>query len=147
MTIATVLKEKGAYIVSVAPDATLEEVAHVIATRRIGAVVVLDDHRRLVGIVSERDLVKGLSQKGAKLLEMKAADIMTRDVSVVDPTTPVNVAMEIMDHGYFRHLPVCSREGELLGLVSIRDLVKYRMMQDKHDFESMKAYVFRVGNG
>ena len=146
MTIATVLKEKGAYIISVTPEARLEEVAQLIATRRIGAVVVLDANRRLVGIISERDLVKGLAQRGPKVLDMLAQDIMTRDVSVVDPTTPVGVAMEIMDHGYFRHLPVCSRDGELLGLVSIRDLVKYRMMQDKHDFESMKAYVFRVGN-
>ena len=113
-------------------------------TQTARPVVVLDTNRRLVGIISERDLVKGLAQRGPKVLEMLAQDIMTRDVSVVDPTTPVGVAMEIMDHGYFRHLPVCSRDGELLGLVSIRDLVKYRIMLHQHDVENMKAYVTRM---
>jgi len=144
MTIATVLKEKGASIISVMPETGMEEVAHIISTRRIGAVVVMDDQKKLVGILSERDVVKALAQRGAKVLELKAQDIMTREVTMVDPSTPVDLAMEIMDRGYFRHLPVCTREGELLGIVSIRDLVKYRIMLHQHDVESMKAYVTRM---
>ena len=144
MTIAAVLKEKGASIISVAPDTGMAEVAHVIATRRIGAVVVMDQDRKLVGILSERDVVKALSQRGTAVLDLKAADIMTRDVTMVDPTTPVDLAMEIMDRGYFRHLPVCTKDGALMGIVSIRDLVKYRIMLHQHDVESMKAYVTRM---
>ena len=144
MTIAAVLKEKGASIISVTPETGMAEVAHVIATRRIGAVVVMDAARKLVGILSERDVVKALSQRGTAVLELKAADIMTRDVTMVDPNTPVDLAMEIMDRGYFRHLPVCTKDGELAGIVSIRDLVKYRIMLQQHDVESMKAYVTRM---
>jgi CBS domain-containing protein len=144
MTIASVLKDKGASIISVTPETPMAEVAHVISTRRIGAVVVMDTARKLVGILSERDVVKALAQRGAAVLELKAEDIMTRDVTMVDPSTPVDVAMEIMDRGYFRHLPICTKEGELLGIVSIRDLVKYRIMLQQHDVESMKAYVTRM---
>jgi CBS domain-containing protein len=144
MTIAAVLKDKGASIISVAPETPMAEVAHVISTRRIGAVVVLDASKKLVGILSERDVVKALAQRGAAVLELRAQDIMTRDVTMVDPATPVDVAMEIMDHGYFRHLPVCVEGGTLLGIVSIRDLVKYRIMLQQHDVESMKAYVTRM---
>ena len=115
-----------------------------ISTRRIGAVVVMDADKKLVGILSERDVVKALAQQGTKVLELTAGDIMTRNVTMVDPSTPVDVAMEIMDRGYFRHLPICTKEGELLGIVSIRDLVKYRIMLHKHDVESMKAYVTRM---
>ena len=144
MTIAAVLKEKGISIISVAPETGMAEVAHVIATRRIGAVVVMDAAGKLVGILSERDVVKALSQRGAAVLDLKAEDIMTRDVTMVDPTTPVDLAMEIMDRGYFRHLSVCTKDGELTGIVSIRDLVKYRIMLHQHDVESMKAYVTRM---
>jgi len=144
MTIAAVLKDKGASIISVVPETPMAEVAHVISTRRIGAVVVMDAARRLVGILSERDVVKALAQRGAGALELKAEDIMTRDVTMVDPSTPVDLAMEIMDRGYFRHLPVCTKDGALMGIVSIRDLVKYRIMLHQHDVESMKAYVTRM---
>jgi len=144
MTIAAVLKEKGASIISVAPETPIPEVAHVISTRRIGAVVVLDRAGLLVGILSERDVVKALAQRGAAVLDLRAQDIMTRDVTMVDPATPVDVAMEIMDRGYFRHLPVAVQDGKLLGIVSIRDLVKYRIMLHQHDLESMKAYVTRM---
>jgi CBS domain-containing protein len=144
MTIAAVLKQKGAAIISVAPETGMADVAHVITAQRIGAVVVMDAARKLVGILSERDVVKALSQRGAAVLDLKAADIMTRDVTMVDPTTPVDLAMEIMDRGYFRHLPVCTKDGDLAGIVSIRDLVKYRIMLQQHDVESMKAYVTRM---
>jgi len=144
MTIASVLKDKGASIISVTPETPMAEVAHVISTRRIGAVVVMDTARKLVGILSERDVVKALAQRGAAVLELKAEDIMTRDVTMVDPSTPVDVAMEIMDRGYFRHLPVSTMDGTLMGIVSIRDLVKYRIMLHQHDVESMKAYVTRM---
>ncbi|HEY0418498.1 MAG TPA: CBS domain-containing protein [Acetobacteraceae bacterium] len=73
MTIAAVLREKGASIISVAPETGMAEVAHVIATRRIGAVVVMDAARKLVGILSERDVVKALSQRGSAVLDLKAA--------------------------------------------------------------------------
>ena len=144
MTVATVLKAKGNAVISVTPKTPIPEVAGIIASRRIGAVVVLDDAGRLVGILSERDVVKALAERGAAMLSLRAEDLMTRNVTMVDPATPVDVAMEIMDNGYFRHLPICTQDGKLMGIVSIRDLVKYRIMLHQHDVESMKAYVTRM---
>jgi CBS domain-containing protein len=142
MTIATVLKDKGSAVISVAPETPIPDVARTIASRRIGAAVVLEPAGQVVGILSERDVVKAVAERGASALELAARDLMTRDVTMVAPETPVDAAMEIMDKGYFRHLPVCTKAGELI--VSIRDLVKYRIMLHKHDVESLKAYVTRM---
>jgi CBS-domain-containing membrane protein len=74
---------------------------------------------------------------------MAAEELMTRDVIMIGPDTPVEAALEIMDQGYFRHLPVCDTDGSLLGIVSIRDLVKFRFAKQEHDVEALKAYVTR----
>jgi CBS domain-containing protein len=142
MTVAAVLRQKGHSVISVPPEASVSAVADVIATQRIGAVVVLDPQRAMLGIVSERDVVKALSAHGAGVLGLTAADLMTRSVISATPETTVDQAMEIMDKGYFRHLPVLEG-GKLSGIISIRDLVKYRMMLQQHEVESMKAYVAR----
>jgi CBS domain-containing protein len=142
MTVAAVLRQKGSAVISVAPEASVAEVADIITTHRIGAVVVLDPARKMLGIVSERDVVKALSAHKAAVLQLTAADLMTRSVITATPETTVDRAMEIMDHGYFRHLPVIE-DDRLAGIISIRDLVKYRMMLQEHEVESMKAYVAR----
>lgn len=145
MTLAAVLRQKGRAVVSVSPDASVAAVAEIITSQRIGAVVVVDTEQHLLGIVSERDVVKALSAYGAEVLHRKAADLMTRDVVTGTPETSVDQAMEIMDKGYFRHLPVLEG-GRLAGIISIRDLVKYRMMLQEHEVESIKAFVVRGGN-
>jgi CBS domain-containing protein len=142
MTIAAVIREKGRNVVSVAPDAGIAEIAAIIASRRIGAVMVLADHGGLAGIVSERDVVKALAKHGTKVLELTASDLMTRNVTTVDMHTSIDHAMEIMDAGYFRHLPVLDG-GELAGIVSIRDLVKHRITMHQRDLEVLKAAVQR----
>jgi CBS domain-containing protein len=140
MTVAAVIRQKGRNVVSVSPDAGIAEVAAIIASRRIGAVVVLTDQGGLAGIVSERDVVKALAKHGAKVLELTASDLMTRQVTTVSMQTTVDQAMEIMDAGYFRHLPVVDG-GELAGIISIRDLVRYRVMLHQRDVEALKAFV------
>ena len=144
MTIAAVIREKGRNVVSVAPDAGIAEIAAIIASRRIGAVMVLADHGGLAGIVSERDVVKALARHGTKVLELTASDLMTRNVTTVSIRTSIDQAMEIMDAGYFRHLPVIE-DGELAGIVSIRDLVKHRITLHQRDLERLKAAVQRPG--
>lgn len=144
MTIAVVLKQKGDDVISAGPETPMAEIAHIIASRRIGAVVVLEPPGRLVGIVSERDVVTALATYGAAALDLPARDLMTRDVTTVTPETTVDTAMEVMDSGYFRHLPVCAPDGMLKGIVSIRDLVKHKIMLHQHDVESLKAYVTRM---
>jgi CBS domain-containing protein len=143
MTVGAVLKNKNSNtIISVEPTATMLEVAEVISARRIGAVLVLTQDGGVAGIVSERDVAKGLARHGAKILEMQAQDLMTRVVTTATPKTTVDEAMSIMDAGYFRHLPVLD-EGKLIGIISIRDLVKYRIMLHEHDVENLKGYIAR----
>lgn len=144
MTVAAVLKQKGSDVVSVAPDAPVSEIADIIATRRIGAVVVLDPDRKLLGIVSERDLVKALAKFGASVLEVKAEQLMTREVQTAVLQTTLNQALQIMDAGYFRHLPVVE-DGVVMGIISVRDVVKYTMMVREHEVDVLKAYVGRSG--
>lgn len=146
MTIGAVIRQKGRNVISVTPTASVTEIVAIISSRRIGAVVVLTEDGGLAGIVSERDVVKALGKHGAKALEMSAADLMTRDVVTVTAHTTVDHALEIMDAGYFRHLPVLE-DGHLAGIISVRDLVKFRIMQHQHEVELMKAYVARENYG
>lgn len=145
MTVAAVLRQKGSAVISVLPGNLVAEAAEIISRRRIGAVVVCDDQGRLVGILSERDVVRGLTQHGAALLGMAVEALMTHAVQVVGPETSVDEAMEIMDAGYFRHLPVRGADGRLCGIVSIRDLVRYRITAQQSDVESLQAYVMGRG--
>ena len=140
MTVAAILKHKGYKVVTVEPGATIAEVAEVLSERRLGAVLVVDEAERLLGIVSERDIVQCLGQHGARTLEMAAADLMTRSIQTATPSMSVGQAMEAMTAGRFRHLPVVEH-GVLVGLVSIGDVVKARIMQQAHEVDSLKAYV------
>jgi CBS domain-containing protein len=145
MTVAAVLKQKGNAIISVTPSATIQDVAELITNRRIGALVVTDPDQQIVGIVSERDVVKAIALHKAAALGMTAAQLMTRNPITASLDTSVDEAMQIMDTGYFRHLPVID-QGKLVGIISVRDLVKYRIMQQKADLENLTSYVFRIGS-
>ena len=144
MTVGAVLKSKGGGgVVSVEPSATIHEIAEIIASRRIGAVLVLTDTGNVAGIVSERDVVKALAGHREAALSMRADALMTRNVTTVTSSTTVVEAMNIMDAGYFRHLPVVNN-GRLDGIISIRDLVKFRIMLHEQDLDMMKAYIARM---
>jgi CBS domain-containing protein len=143
MTVSAVLKNKGGEIVSVSPSATVLEIAEIISTRRIGAVLVLTPEGGVAGIVSERDLVKALVTHPETVLTLRADALMTRHVTTATLQTTVDEAMEIMDAGYFRHLPVLD-DGRLVGIISIRDLVKYRILLHQHDVESLRSYIART---
>lgn len=145
MTVGAVLRQKGSAVISVLPDSMVVEAAGIISRQRIGAVVVCDEAGRLVGILSERDVVRGLTQHGAGLLDLRVAALMTHEVQVVTAGTTVQEAMEIMDAGYFRHLPVVDEGRRLCGIVSIRDLVRYRITSQESDVESLQAYVMGRG--
>ena len=140
MTVAAILKHKGDEITSVSPTSSIADVVGVLSRKRIGAVLVRDDADQLVGIVSERDVVRCLATHGARTLEMTAAQLMTRDLHTVTPATTVPQAMAMMTEGRFRHLPVVV-DGRLIGVVSIGDVVKARIMQQEYEVDSLKAYV------
>ena len=140
MTVAALLKHKGHDVARVAPTATIADVSKTLAARRIGALLVMDAADQLLGIISERDIVRCLSEHGARVLDMTAGQLMTRELQTATPATTVPQAMAMMTEGRFRHLPVL--EGErLMGIVSIGDIVKARIMEQEQEVDSLKAYV------
>jgi len=140
MFVSDILSQKGGLVYSVTPATSVAEVAQQLSSRRIGSVLVLSDQNAVVGIVSERDLVRATATHGAKALELEARQVMTRDVVTCDPDDSIDHVMQTMTQGRFRHLPVV-RHGELLGLVSIGDVVKARLEEAKHETEALKAYI------
>jgi len=140
MFVSDILAQKGGLVFTVSPGTTLSQISRQLSTRRIGAVLVVDRLDQVVGIVSERDIVHALAIHGTAAHELAAAQIMTRDVTTCDPDDEIERVMEMMTRGRFRHLPVV-RSGELLGLVSIGDVVKLRIEEASHETEALKAYI------
>jgi CBS domain-containing protein len=140
MTVAAILKHKGHDVAAVRPTATIAEVVALLSSKRFGAVPVRDATDQLLGIVSERDIVHSLANNGATTLEMTAGQLMTRALTTATPSTTVNEAMSMMTAGRFRHLPVLD-QGRLVGIISIGDVVKSRILQQEHEVDSLKAYV------
>ncbi|HQT76683.1 MAG: hypothetical protein B7Z80_13860 [Rhodospirillales bacterium 20-64-7] len=139
-TVAAILKHKGYQVTTVDPTARISDVAEVLSQQRIGAALVVDSDEQILGIVSERDIVRSLAANGARTLEMTAGQLMTRAVQVAHPDTTVAEAMHIMTAGRFRHLPVMDHD-TLVGLISIGDVVKARIMHQDTMVESLTAYV------
>ena len=139
MTVAAILRHKGSAVASARPDQTVADIAGQLATRRIGALPVVENGA-LVGIISERDIVQALASHGAAALDFPASALMTKKLSTVTRATTVGAAMRIMTDGRFRHLPVL--EGDtLVGIVSIGDVVKARITEQETEVDSLKAYV------
>ena len=140
MTVAAILKHKGYQVLSVNPTVTIAEVVDLLSQKRIGAVVVIDAADQLLGIVSERDVMHSLAANGARTLEMSAGQLMTRVLNTVTPQTTEVEAMTMMTASRVRHLPVIEH-GTLIGMISIGDVVKARIMQQDQEVDSLKAYV------
>ena len=140
MVIAGILKEKGGTILSVRPHAPIADVVQMLATKRIGAVLVVSADGALEGILSERDVVRSLAENGAGTLDRTAADLMTSSVTTATPQTTVAAAMELMTAGRFRHVPILE-DGRLVGLVSIGDVVKAKIADAEQEVVSLRAYV------
>ncbi|MCE3250645.1 MAG: inosine-5-monophosphate dehydrogenase [Geminicoccaceae bacterium] len=140
MLIAQILAGKGSEVVSTRPEATIAEVAGLLKEKRIGAVVVTDADGRLCGIISERDLARGLAKYGSKLLDMKVGGLMTSDVVTCSPDDGIETLMQTMTDGRFRHLPVV-KDGELTGIISIGDVVKHRLKELEAETHMLQDYI------
>ena len=140
MTVAAILKHKGHSVVAIDPTATVPEIAAKLAEHRIGAVLVVDRAEQILGIVSERDIVRSVATNGARTLEMTAGQLMTRAVHTAEPDTTVEEAMRKMTLGRIRHLPVMNN-GAVVGMISIGDVVKSRIMSQDTEVDSMRAYI------
>ncbi|MCX6463906.1 MAG: CBS domain-containing protein [Pseudonocardiales bacterium] len=139
MRIADVLRNKGSEVATVAPDATVTELIATLAERNVGALPVVDGGR-LVGIVSERDVVRRLHAGGAAVLDARVADIMTSEVTTCSPSDGAAELASVMTRGRFRHLPVVV-DGRLAGIVSIGDLVKARIDMLESEREQLQSYI------
>jgi CBS domain-containing protein len=139
-TVAAILKHKGHGVTTIEPTATIAQVAGALTEYRIGAVLVVDRADHLLGIVSERDIVRSLAANGAHTLDMTAGQLMTRALQFAHPDTTVAQVMTMMTVGRFRHLPVMEHD-VLVGLISIGDVVKARIMEQESEVDSLRAYV------
>jgi CBS domain-containing protein len=139
-TVAAILKHKGYQVSTVDPTQRVADVTQLLTERGIGAVLVIDNVDQMLGIVSERDIVRSLAANGARTLDMTAGQLMTRAVQVAHPDTTVAEAMRMMTTGRFRHLPVIDHD-TLVGLISIGDVVKARIVEQETAVDSLTAYV------
>ena len=142
--IGSILKGKGGDIVSVAPDDQVLSVARTLTERRIGAALVRDAAGSLLGIISERDIVRGMANQGQGTTQLPAKQLMTSELVTVTPHTSVAEAMGLMTRRRIRHLPVLEGD-KLVGMVSIGDLVKARIEEAEHEAAELKAYVVSAG--
>lgn len=140
MNVATILELKGSSVVTVKPDTRIADVVRVLAGARIGAVVISSDGKRVKGILSERDIVAALAGRGADVLTLQASELMTSKVTTCILDDDVAGLMSVMTDKRIRHVPVI-RQGELCGIVSIGDVVKWRVGEIEQEADALRAYV------
>ena len=139
MTVRAILDTKGHSVQSVEPDAKLSAAVKMLAERKIGAVLVMSTGR-IEGILSERDIVRVLGERGAAVLEESVSAVMTRKVVSCKQSDTVAAIMEMMTLGKFRHLPVLE-EDRVVGLISIGDVVKWRVREYENEQEALRDYI------
>jgi CBS domain-containing protein len=140
MIVKSILSAKGGNVISIEPTATLETAVRTLAEHRIGALLVLGTDRRVIGILSERDIVRVLAERGAGVLSQPLSQIMTRKVVTCTPSDTIGVIMERMTAGKFRHVPVVEQE-QVIGIISIGDVVKYRLQEMEHEQAALRDYI------
>ena len=140
MLVSQVLKDKGDLVFTASPNDTVAAVAAILHVRRVGAMVVTGPDREVVGIVSERDIVRVVAERGGEGLSHPVSDYMTRGVILATPSETVDALMERMTDLRIRHLPVCV-EGRLVGIISIGDLVKTKIAETEAEAEGLRAYI------
>jgi CBS domain-containing protein len=140
MTVKAILSRKGSDVATIEPSTRLAAAMKILAERRIGALVITGADRRIVGILSERDIVRTLAERGPSVLNESIADVMTRKVVTCSQSDTVCGIMERMTAGKFRHVPVVE-QGRLIGIISIGDVVKSRLEEMEHESAALQDYI------
>ena len=140
MNVKAILAAKGGDIFSIEPTADLAAAAKLLSTHRIGAVIIRGAGGRLAGILSERDIVRAVSERGLEALSVSVGQMMTRNVTTCSENDSIADLMERMTSGKFRHMPVL-RDGQLIGIVSIGDVVKQRVEEIERDADALRDYI------
>jgi CBS domain-containing protein len=138
--VSSVLKHKGHDVVTVAPQQTVSWVVRVLAENRIGAVPVINQEGQLVGIISERDIIRGMAEHADEVVTLPADRLMTREVKTCSSEDQLVDIMEVMTLQRIRHLPVI-QNGALHGIISIGDVVKQRLEEVQSDAEELRRYI------
>ncbi|WPO40457.1 CBS domain-containing protein [Tardiphaga sp. 42S5] len=139
MTVRAILDSKGHQIISVSPNDKVSSAVQLLSQRKIGAVLVMSDHH-IDGILSERDIVRVIGERGAAALDEDVSAVMTRKVIGCKPSDTVGAIMEKITTGKFRHLPVIEDE-KVVGLISIGDVVKFRLREFEREQEALREYI------
>jgi len=139
MTVAALLNDKPAKTISLPSNSTIAQVCKTLSKNRIGAVLIVDDDH-LGGIVSERDVVRFLATSGSSALEQTASDCMTKKLVTCTRSDTVALLMERMTTGRFRHVPIVEND-KLIGVVSIGDVVKYRIAEVEREAQEIRDYI------
>lgn len=140
MNVKAILAAKGGDIFSIEPTADLAAAAKLLSTHRIGAIIIRGAGGRLAGILSERDIVRAVSEHGVDALSVSVGQMMTRNVMTCGENDSLAELMERMTSGKFRHMPVL-RDGQLIGVISIGDVVKQRVEEIEHDADALRDYI------
>ena len=140
MTVKAILSSKRGDVITMEPAATLHAAIKTLHQNRIGAVIVVGADSRVAGILSERDIVRALGERGPSVLDEPVGQVMTRKVVTCGEADTVGSIMERMTDGKFRHVPVVDR-GRLVGIVSIGDVVKYRLQEMERESSALREYI------
>lgn len=140
MFVAEILKRKGASITSVTAEQPVSEALALMAQHRIGAVLVVDGGGGIAGILSERDLVRGMNKMGKALFDRTVGELMTSPVITCSPKDPVGAIEGMMTAQRFRHVPVVD-DGKLVGIISIGDVVKTRIEEAEAEVDALRRYI------
>jgi len=140
MNVASILKSKGRAVSTVRPNSTLLEVTKKLGSKKIGAVVVVGENGQVAGIISERDIIRAVSERGATALGLMVSEVMTRNVVTCRENSELDELMEMMTKGRFRHLPVVEDDA-LVGIVSIGDVVRFHIAEVEMEVSAMRSYL------
>lgn len=140
MNVGAILAHKGRNVITISQDITLQDVSEILAKNGIGSIVVLDESESVIGIISERDIVRVLAEKGPKVLQEPVKICMTEEVITCSERDSVEQVMTAMSSGRFRHMPVVEN-GKLLGIISIGDVVKSKIEVAEKDAEHLRQYI------
>lgn len=140
MSVETLLKAKGRFVPVLSSDATIGQVIDQLEIDKAGALVVTDDNQTLLGIITERDIARGLKKFGRDVVDQPVGDLMTRNVLTVDVGQPVEAVLRLMDERQIQYVPI-TKNGMLYGIINMLDLVKYRLSEIDSEAAALKAYI------
>lgn len=145
MQVIDILQQKGRDVMSLPPDANMSDATILLAAKRIGAIIIKDDTGAIAGILSERDVVRALAAESVRALALPVSKYMTRPVATCEEADSIEVLMEMMTQGRFRHVPVVNSQGQLAGIISIGDVVKSRIEETTREATNLRQYIAAAG--